>query len=173
MQPSSCSSGSTHKEQPYYCSIQFCALLYNFALTNHIFALETGQLSSVSKLPYKALALYNMALTLIKVEGNYYDESPTCTSMAVAILNNMGQIQQELGIFDSAQTSFNMLLKEWLSLPAKNNSSSSSNNNNNSNTDDDGSDDDPAHWFMSESERKGVTMNLFLYSQTFHTAPAA
>ena len=138
--------------EKYYSTTEFSALLYNFALTNHILGLNGEHSLSITCLT-KALALYDMAISLIQIEADEVKMRSTSAMLAVAILNNMGQIQQELGMFDSASTSFELLLQEWLCLTGEGQAAPSR--------------------FMDESDRKGVCMNLYLYSHTPNTAPAA
>ena len=151
-------TGGTGSSSPYYCSTQFAALLYNFGLTNQLIAKQNHQ-ESFFQQPYhpncrhlrKALTLYNMAITLIRIETD--DVRPRTTNnptalLEIAILNNMGRIQQDLGMPMEAAATFRVLLRDWVRA-------------------------EHVQQTLEPIDRNGIFLNLYLFTQAPEGAAAA
>lgn len=96
----------------YCCVEEISTVLYNFGLANHLNGMESGSRKSLER----ALCLYDLALALIYQDEDKYSGKPPSyspTMTVVALLNNKGQVQNELGCHYEAHQTFAQLLNEW------------------------------------------------------------
>jgi tetratricopeptide (TPR) repeat protein len=88
-------------------------ILYNLGLINHLIGFSLGEANQVYT--RKARKLYEMAFSLVS-DALDIDAKTVGSPIVIATLNNLGQINQEIGRFDLSKECFEKLSKILLAM---------------------------------------------------------
>jgi tetratricopeptide (TPR) repeat protein len=94
-------------------AVTSATILFNMGLTHHLIASSLGESNQV--FTRKARKLYEMALSLLR-DALDVDAKTVGSLIVIATLNNLGQVNQEIGRFDLSKGCFEKLSKFLLAM---------------------------------------------------------